>query len=88
MASVWLKLYRNDGNVTYLAAAQKMINLLISIQSRNIKEDENTLGAIPGSFPLWGRYEPFAFPNWATKFFSDALMLEEEMRGEEEKRRR
>lgn len=78
MAIVWLKLYSIYHDKTYLQAAERMTNLLIFIQSRNFKETEDTLGAIPGSFPLWGRYEPFAFPNWATKFFCDALMLEEE----------
>lgn len=78
MASVWLKLFRISGDKMYRDAASKMINLLIFIVSRKISEDRNTLGALPGSFPLWGRYEPFAFPNWATKFFCDALMLENE----------
>jgi hypothetical protein len=58
-----------------------MINLLSYIQQRNINEREMTRGAIPGSFPIWGRYEPFAFPNWATKFFCDALLLEKEITG-------
>lgn len=78
MAIVWLKLFGVYNENTYLEASQRMINLLIFIQSRGFKEDEDTLGAIPGSFPLWGRYEPFAFPNWATKFFCDALILEKE----------
>jgi len=80
MASVWMKLYQRGGEQSHLLAAGKMINLLVFIQSRKFFEDSNTLGAIPGSFPLWGRYEPFAFPNWATKFFCDALLLEEELR--------
>jgi Squalene-hopene cyclase C-terminal domain len=32
-------------------------------------------GAIPGSHPIWGRYAPMTYPNWATKFFVDALWL-------------
>jgi len=79
MAMIWFKLYKMMGERSYLEAARKMMNLLIFIQSRGIHESSNTLGAIPGSFPLWGRYEPFAFPNWATKFFCDALLLEQEM---------
>jgi uncharacterized protein YyaL (SSP411 family) len=79
MAIIWLKLFRITSEKAYLDAAQKMINLLIFIQSRNITESDETLGAIPGSFPLWGRYEPFAFPNWATKFFCDALLMEQEV---------
>lgn len=79
MASVWLKLYQKYNDNDYLLAAKKMIGLLVFIQNRNFKEETDTLGAIPGSFPIWGRYEPFAFPNWATKFFCDALMLDEEV---------
>ena len=33
-------------------------------------------GAIAGSAPIWGRYSRFEFPNWAAKFFADALMME------------
>jgi len=32
-------------------------------------------GAIAGSWPIWGAYSRFEFPNWAAKFFADALML-------------
>jgi hypothetical protein len=32
-------------------------------------------GGIAGSWPIWGAYSRFEFPNWAPKFFADALML-------------
>jgi len=80
MAIVWLKLFWLSREERFRLAAGRMIDLLIFIQRRFRDEKPETLGAIPGSFPLWGRYEPFAFPNWATKFFCDALMLEEEMK--------
>ncbi len=32
-------------------------------------------GGIAGSYPLGGAYVPYAYLNWATKFFADALML-------------
>jgi hypothetical protein len=67
IAIIWMKLFK------------KMNDLLVCIQNRNIKESNNTLGAISGSFPLWGKYEPFAFPNWATKYFIDSLMMEREV---------
>jgi hypothetical protein len=75
MAIAWLKLYRQTVEECYLEAAVKMLDLLISIQRREIREDDDTKGALPGSFPVWGKYEPFAFPNWANKFFADALMM-------------
>jgi hypothetical protein len=33
-------------------------------------------GAIAGSAPIWGAYSRFEFPNWAAKFFADALMMD------------
>lgn len=32
-------------------------------------------GAIPGSLPWWGGYQPWRFPNWAAKFYLDAAKL-------------
>ena len=36
-------------------------------------------GGVPGSSPYYGRYMAFRQPNWATKFFIDALLLEDEV---------
>ena len=30
---------------------------------------------VPGSLPLWGKYQPLRYPNWAVKFFIDACVL-------------
>jgi hypothetical protein len=38
--------------------------------------DEVARGAIAGSAPIWGAYSRFEFPNWAAKFFADALMMD------------
>ncbi len=32
-------------------------------------------GGVKGSHPLWGRYTPFVYPNWAAKFLADSLLL-------------
>ena len=72
----WMKIFVLNKNKDFLMAARKMNDLLIRIQNRQVKEKVNTLGAIPGSFPVWGKYEPFAFPNWATKYFADAMIME------------
>jgi len=78
IAIIWLKLYKFNKNIQYLNAAMKMNDILIFIQDRGNRESPNTKGAIPGSYPIWGRYEPFSFPNWATKYFADSLLLEKE----------
>ena len=74
MAIAWMKLFSHYNNERYLEAAGKMIDLLVFIQQRMTGEDNNTRGALTGSFPLWGKYEPFALPNWATKYLADAIM--------------
>lgn len=33
-------------------------------------------GGIAGSAPIWGTYSRFEYPNWAAKFFADALMID------------
>lgn len=79
MAIAWMKLFKAGKGDNYKVAARKMLDFLVFIQLRETTERPRTGGAIPGSYPIWGRYEPFAFPNWATKFFCDALMMEEEI---------
>ena len=37
-------------------------------------ENPDLRGAIPGPDPLWGWYNDGAMPNWAAKFFIDALL--------------
>ncbi len=74
MSLVWMKIYDHKKDPEFLAGAEKLLKQLLYLQKRGIKEDQNTRGAINGSFPVWGKYEPFAFPNWATKFFADALL--------------
>lgn len=75
-AIIWFDLFRISGEKKYLDAARKLNDLLTGIQQRGFNESVNTRGAMPGSVPVWGKYEPFAFPNWATKYFADALMKE------------
>ena len=70
-----------SGNSTYAESAARMNSLLVQLQwNSRRKSSREMFGAISGSYPFWGRYEPFAFPNWATKYLADALMLEEQAR--------
>jgi len=38
--------------------------------------DDAVRGGIAGSSPIWGDYSRFEYPNWAAKFFADALMMD------------
>ncbi len=76
MAGVWFDLFIISKDKRYKKCASRINDILLSIQQRKFKETENTKGAMPGSVPIWGKYEPFAFPNWATKYFADSLIKE------------
>jgi len=41
-----------------------------------------TRGAVKGSFPVSGGYVRFQYPNWACKFFIDAISLERTLHAE------
>ena len=73
MALVWLKLYQLKKNKKYLNAAVKAIDSVKKVQDMK-STDTGIRGGIPGSFPVWGDYMFMAFPNWAAKFFIDALI--------------
>lgn len=38
--------------------------------------DDPANGSIAGSTPIWGAYSRFEYPNWATKFYADLLLME------------
>ena len=74
MAIVWSHAAELMHDQRYRTAAEGMVNWLASVQGLGRVGPEEAVGALPGSFPLWGRYEKFAFPNWGTKYFVDALL--------------
>jgi hypothetical protein len=76
LAIIWFKLFQHTNAAFFYTAATQMTTLLTALQDRHIPERPETKGALFGSFPFWGRYEAFGLPNWGTKYFVDALMLE------------
>jgi hypothetical protein len=78
MAINWMNLYHITQNKAYLNASLEVNRQLVWLQRADDCSLESVRGAISGSFPLWGKYEPFSYPNWATKYFVDALLLEVE----------
>jgi len=73
MARLWLKIYQTTKEPSYLEAGERAIQYVASIQDIHTP-NTNLRGAIPGSQPLWGEYERFKLPNWAAKFFVDAVL--------------
>ncbi len=73
MGIVWLGLFEYTADGRYADSATKIIHYLKSrqkIRSANV----SIRGALAGSFPIWGRYIPFIYPNWSVKFFIDLLL--------------
>jgi uncharacterized protein YyaL (SSP411 family) len=61
------------GDQKYRRAADCLVDYLKALQPVH-SDVADIVGAIGGSFPLCGAYIRFGFPQWATKFFLDALM--------------
>ena len=74
IAIVWAKLHDEFGDHRYRHAAVKACEYVMGAQDLDTGFDE-IRGAIKGSHPIWGRYSRFTYPNWAAKFFLDALLL-------------
>lgn len=74
IANLWLKLYKITRDEVYLDAAVKAIGFVAGVQDVTTR-NSNLRGAIPGSHPIYGRYERLKYPNWATKFFIDSLLF-------------
>jgi uncharacterized protein YyaL (SSP411 family) len=74
MSIIWLRLLRSQGMKEMEQHAVRGISYVKS-NHRITGERDPQDGAVAGSAPVWGRYSMFEYPNWAAKFFSDALML-------------
>ena len=76
LAINFLRFYGISKSPGYLRAASA-INAYLKSRQIIRTQNRNLKGAIAGSYPIWGRYIHFTYPNWAAKFFLDALLLEE-----------
>ena len=70
----WLRLRRLTGAEDLSGVARGGIRYLKTTQRRHGRPE--VVGAIAGSMPIWGGYSRFEYPNWAAKFFADALLMD------------
>jgi hypothetical protein len=75
MSLNWTRLAQETGS-TELRDHARRANAFLQAQQRLEDPDPAVRGAIAGSAPIWGDYSRFEFPNWAAKFFADALMMD------------
>jgi uncharacterized protein YyaL (SSP411 family) len=77
LGGVWLRLYQVTRDARFLNAGLKAVEQAAVRQSRQAWAPLR--GALPGSYPIYGRYAPLLYPNWATKFLVDSLMLRQNL---------
>ena len=77
MAIIWQRLAKETGDHSWKAAAERAIRFNLLIQD-STAADAGVRGGMPGSHPRSGGYMKNRYPNWAAKFFMDALMLQME----------
>jgi hypothetical protein len=71
---LWMRLHGLTGDRRYLEASDRALAFLLARQERS-RILPPIHGAIAGSFPIDGTYLAWVYPNWAAKFFCDALLL-------------
>lgn len=77
LGGVWMRLFQLTAIEEFKRAGVTATELAASRQMRT--DWPPVRGALAGSFPIYGRYAPVQFPNWATKFLVDALVAREEL---------
>jgi len=75
LAINWARLFQITGEPHYKEAVTRILSFVK--RTHKLSGIEAERGGIKGSHPINGGYHPWQYPNWATKFFADALMLEE-----------
>lgn len=73
MALIWLDLHRLRHDPALVSAALKAIDL-VKLAQPMTSRNPALRGGVPGSDPPWGGYLYLSFPNWAVKYFVDALL--------------
>lgn len=76
LAIVFFRLYGLNGDKRYLNAGLDLLDDVAATQDVTSPETPH-FGGIKGSLPIYGRYAPLQYPNWATKFFIDALLAKQ-----------
>jgi len=73
MAIIYFILNRLEAKTEYIETANRLLAYVMSTQKLTTAH-EGVHGGIAGSYPVWGGYTPLAYPNWAVKFFIDAML--------------
>lgn len=75
MAVNWGRVFQVRGGERYRDGVRRINRFLKTTQTLTGPDAER--GGIKGSHPISGGYHPWQYPNWAAKYFVDAMMMED-----------
>jgi hypothetical protein len=78
LAIVCYRLFEELQDRRYWNAAERLVNYLKPLQCLN-SGNPALNGGLPGSFPFFGSYMTAGYPNWATKYLLDALLMQDRL---------
>jgi folate-dependent phosphoribosylglycinamide formyltransferase PurN len=81
MALIWFKLFELERDPRYLNTALVALDQVRRAQPMK-SPNPGIRGGIAGSYPIWGQYIQWALPNWAAKYYIDALLEEKKSLGD------
>lgn len=76
IAGVFYRLFEHEGDPRFREGADRLVDFLKALQILDAC-NPGVNGALAGAFPILGEYMTGGYPNWATKYFLDALVLQE-----------
>ncbi len=74
LAIIFMKIFKVNKDLRFVNAAFKLIDFVKSTQNLT-SNNPGIRGGIKGTFPVNGNYSFLKFPNWATKFFADSIII-------------
>jgi hypothetical protein len=78
LAILCFRLAEHNGDQTFVTQGHKLTGFVKATQVLCC-ENNGIKGAIAGSYPIIGDYMVAGYPNWATKYYIDALMLQDKI---------
>jgi hypothetical protein len=78
MCANWIRLHLITGERGWLDAVPAVLRFVKSTQNRTAA-NLGLRGGIKGSWPVDGEYGRFEVLNWATKYFVDALLRDQQV---------
>jgi hypothetical protein len=82
LVGVWLHMFAKTKNPLYKSSARRILAFLKTTQNCSSPEP-GLRGGIKGAYPFDGAYGRFEVLNWATKFYVDALLMDEQLAAEQ-----